>query len=315
MPYPQIEPYATRRLTVGAPHELHVEECGNPNGLPAVLLHGGPGSGCRGDLRRLFDPAFYRIVLFDQRGSGRSEPAGCTRANRTADLVADLEAIRRALGIDRWVVLGGSWGATLALIYAQTHPEAAAALVLRGSFLARRRDLDWFVGEDGVARLFPGQWRAFTEIVPEGERRNLVAAYHARLHGSDSEQALVFARAWAAWEDQVATWSLAEGSSGGVDPGRLVARVRIATHYAQHRYFIGANQILEQTGRLPAVPVSIVHGVRDLVCPMESAWALHRALPASRLIVVPDAGHLSVEPAMSAALTTETDRLRGVLGG
>jgi proline iminopeptidase len=321
MPYPPIQPYATRRLAVAAPHTLYVEECGDPVGAPAVVLHGGPGSGCKDDLRRLLDPAFYRIVLFDQRGSGRSEPGGCTLANRTGDLVGDLERIRRALGIDRWLVLGGSWGATLALRYAQVHPTVVSGLVLRGVFLARERDLDWFLGADGAARLFPADWQVFSGMIPESERGDLAAAYYRRVHGPDmGDDALAFARAWSAWEDRVATWTLpgeqgptaAEGGGGAV-PDRLLARVRIATHYARHRYFIGANQILEQATRLPAVPVSIVHGGRDLVCPIESAWALHRAIPDSRLIVVPSAGHLSSEPAMADALVGETDRFRDLL--
>lgn len=322
MPYPPIEPFATRRLAVAAPHSLYVEECGDPGGVPAVVLHGGPGSGCKEDLRRLLDPTFFRIVLLDQRGSGRSEPGGCTLANRTSDLVGDLERIRRALGIARWLVLGGSWGATLALLYAQAHPAVVSGLVLRGVFLARERDLAWFLGADGVARLFPEDWQAFSGSIPQSERGDPAGAYYRRVHGPDAAAALAFARAWSVWEDRVATWTLpgvqgptAAAGAGGAAPDRLLARVRIATHYAQHRYFIGANQILEQAARLPAVPVSIVQGARDLVCPMESAWALHRAIPGSRLIVVPDAGHLSVEPAMSAALVEETDRLRGLLRG
>ena len=330
MRYPAIEPYSTRRLAVTPPHVLYVEECGSPRGVPVVVLHGGPGSGCRSDQRRLFDPGFYRVVLVDQRGSGRSEPQGCVLANRTPDLVADLERIRQELGIDRWLLFGGSWGATLALVYAQTHPAAVLGLVLRGVFLARPRDLQWFFGADGVARVFPEDWQDFTRMVPPEEQGDLVEAYYRRFEGPDQAQVQAFAQAWSAWEDRVATWSLAgsakaqsSGTEGGVgvpdagargdDLERRCAKARVAAHFARHRYFIAPNEILERVARLPPVPVSIVQGRRDLVCPMEGAWALHRAIPSSRLVVVPSAGHLDSEPGIIDALVGETDRLRDAL--
>lgn len=307
---------------------LYVEVCGHPRGVPVVVLHGGPGSGCRSDQRCLFDPGFYRIVLFDQRGSGRSLPHGCVLLNRTADLVEDLDRIRRELGIDRWLLFGGSWGATLALVYAQTYPEAVLGLVLRGVFLARQRDLDWFLGADGVARLFPQDWQTFSQVIPKEERGDLVGAYYRRVHGPDPGRAIAFSQAWSAWEDRVATWTLLgdsaahgkgirdgedNGASGGEDLERLLAKARIATHFARHRYFIASNQVLDGAPYLAEVPISIVHGQRDLVCPMEGAWALHGAIPGSRLIVVPSAGHLASEPEIIDALVGETDRLRDCL--
>ena len=314
--YPPIEPYATRRLGVSASHELYVEECGNPAGVPVLFLHGGPGSGCNADHRRFFDPSFYRVVLLDQRGSGRSTPSGRVEGNDTRELIGDIEAVRRALDIDRWVLFGGSWGAALALLYAQAHAGAVRAMVLRGIFLARQRDLEWFFGPDGVARVFPEAWHEFAGLVPPHERADVVAACYRRIHGPDKRLALAAARAWSAWTDRVATWTLPAAGAGKELPeqvDRLLAKARIETHFARHGYFIGSNEILERAGRLTDVPVAIVHGRRDLTCTMEAAWLLHRAVQGSTLSVVPEAGHLASEPAMIDALVAATDRLRDVL--
>lgn len=314
--YPPVEPYASRRLGVGAPHELYVEECGNPAGVPVLFLHGGPGSGCNTDHRRFFDPAFYRVVLLDQRGSGRSTPSGCVEGNGTRELIDDIEAVRRALGIDRWVLFGGSWGAALSLLYAQAHARAVRAMVLRGVFLARQRDLEWFFGPDGVARLFPEAWRDFAGLVPPQERGDLVAACYRRIHDADERGAVAAARAWAAWTDRVATWTLPPAAQTTASPEqarRLLGKARIETHFARHGYFVGENEILEGAGRLAGIPLAIVHGRRDLTCTMEAAWLLHRAVPGSMLSVVPEAGHLACEPAMIDALVSETDRLRDFL--
>jgi proline iminopeptidase len=265
------------------------------------------------DHRRYFDPDFYRVLLFDQRGSGRSTPLGLTEANHTWELVEDMESVRRALDVDRWILFGGSWGATLALIYAERHPERVIGMVLRGVFLARPRDLEWFFGPDGVARLFPESWRDFSRAMPLAERRNLVSAYYRCIHGSDQPSAVAAARSWSAWEDRVATWSLPPTSEKGakpVDESRLLAKARIETHFAQGRYFIAENAILDHVGRLAGIPVSIVHGRRDLTCTLEAAWLLHRAIPRSIYAVVPEAGHLASEPAMVDALVRETDRMR-----
>jgi proline iminopeptidase len=241
--------------------------------------------------------------------------------NRTADLVEDLERIRCELGVSRWLIFGGSWGATLALVYTQAHPGAVTGLVLRGCFLARERDLRWFFGPDGVARLFPEAWEAFAKAIPHAESEDLVEAYYQRVQSPDSEMAGCFAQAWCTWEDRVATWNLAHGAANGPEgparggtrvevSDRLLAKARIATHYARHGYFIAPNAILDRVRDLPAVPVTFVQGERDLVCPLEGAWALHRAVPSSRLLVVRSAGHLASEPGMIDALIRETDRLR-----
>jgi proline iminopeptidase len=313
--YPPLEPHRVRRLPVDPPHTLYVEECGRPDGVPLVFLHGGPGSGCRPDHRRYFDPDVYRIVLFDQRGCGRSIPAGTTDGNRTADLVADMEAIRRELGVAKWLMFAGSWGATLALCYAQRYPGKVLALVLRGTFLARARDVRWVFGPDGAARLLPEDWELFRDRLTPEERQDPVSAYHRRVHAGDAEGALISARAWLAWEDRVAAWTVPQSPSAGEatgGPQRSLAKARIATHYARNAYFLKENQLLEGASLLPQVPMVIVHGRRDLVCTMEAAWALHRRVPWSRLVVVPEAGHLASEPAMIDALVTETDRLRGL---
>jgi len=310
--YPQAQALATYRIDVEEGHRIHVEECGNPAGKPVVFIHGGPGSGCNAAHRRFFDPAHFRIVLVDQRGSGRSTPLGETRANSTPVLVRDLETTRQRLGIGRWILFGGSWGATLALRYAQTFPDAVSALVLRGSFLARQEDLDWFFGGSGVARVFPEDYGDFLCPVPADERGDLVRAYHRRIHGSDEEMVLAWARAWTAWAERVATWTLPQPrTEEPTDPQRSLAKARIETHYALNRYFLSDRPLLGAAGSIPDVPIAIVHGRRDLVCPFDAAWALHRAISGSRLVQVPEAGHLAFEPTMTDALVGEMDRLRG----
>ena len=315
--YPALEPYAEYRLPSDGPHSIHVEECGKPDGIPALFLHGGPGSGCQPDHRRFFDPDYYRIILFDQRGAGRSTPLGETAQNSSQDLLNDMESLRRKLGLDRWLLFGGSWGAALALLYAEAFPAAVSGMILRGLFLARQRDLDWFFSDDGVCRLFPDAWSAFTRDVPLQERTDLIAAQHKRIHAGNGDTALGAARAWSAWGSSVVTWSAApgidRGKAGSEDARRILAKARIESHYAQHRYFIQDNQILNCVDRLPSVPISIVHGRRDITCALESAWTLHLALPASRLLVVEDAGHLMSEAPMIDALLRETDRMRQLL--
>jgi len=308
--YPVLDPYAVHRVTVAPGHALYVEECGSAEGIPVAFFHGGPGSGCAASHRRFFDPHVYRIILFDQRGSGRSSPLGETLANRTLDLVSDMEVIRRQLGVDKWLLFGGSWGAALALLYAQSHPGRLLGMVLRGVFLARSVDLHWFFHD--LRRLFPQQWHNFADGVAGGGLSDLITAYHSRIHGDDETLALDSARAWSAWGSHVVTWNLAAGREDPkqYDPRLLLAKARLETHYARHRYFIEDNQILRQAGLLPKVPIAIVHGRFDLTCTMESAWLLHRALPGSRLIPVPEAGHLASGPAMVSALIAETDRLR-----
>jgi len=317
--YPACEPYAIHRLTVGGGHEVYVEECGNPRGVPVLFLHGGPGSGCQSEHRRYFDPAFYRIVLFDQRGAGRSLPSGGTSHNSTADLVSDMEQIRLTLGIEQWMLFGGSWGTTLALIYAMAHPDRLLAIVLRGTFLAREADLEWFF--IGLRRLFPQAWERFSQGLPACESlQGLIDWYHAAVHSEDRERSLQAARRWSDWGGQIVGWHLPRAADTSdsepeseAQQSRLLAKVRIETHYARHRYFIGENEILERIASLPALPVSIVHGRYDLTCTLEAAWQLHQTIAGSRLIQVAEAGHLIDEPAMSAALIEETDRMRDLL--
>lgn len=317
--YPSSEPYAVHKIRVGNSHQLYVEECGNSQGTPVIFLHGGPGSGCSDDQRRYFDPDFYRIVLFDQRGSGRSEPLGETESNSTLDLVSDMEAIRRQLNIEKWLLFGGSWGATLALLYAINYPQRASGLVLRGSFLARESDLEWFF--IGLRRLFPLAWGELVKALPDNtELEDLINWYHATVRGGDESLTLQAAQQWSDWGSQVVNWHK-PGSEGEVGKqsvtearqARLLAKVKIETHYARHRYFIEDNEILNRIGSLHAMPVSIVHGRFDLTCTMEAAWQLHKAIPNSRLIEVADAGHLIDEPAMTSALIEETDRMRDLL--
>jgi proline iminopeptidase len=252
-------------------------------------------------------------VLFDQRGSGRSTPLGEIDANATDMLVQDLDTMRRHLGVERWMLFGGSWGAVLALRYAQAFPDAVSAMLLRGSFLGRPRDVDWFFGDNGAARIFPDAYSDFVGPVPVAERGDLVGAYHRRVHGTDPEVALVWAGHWRDWADRVATWTMpASATEVPPEPQRLLAKVRIETHYAAHRYFIADRPLLDAADRMPEVPISIVHGRRDLVCPCEAAWTLQRCIPGSRLMLLPDAGHLMSEPAMVDALVGETDRLKAV---
>lgn len=309
--YPPIEPTAMRWIDVENDHKIYLEECGNPAGESVLFIHGGPGSGCSTGHRRYFDPAHYRIVLVDQRGCGRSTPLGETAGNCTDWLVQDFEAVRQRLGIERWILFGGSWGATLALCYARAFPSAVSAMILRGTFLARSRDLDWFFGPFGAASVFPDAYERFTDGVPPEERCDLIAAYHRRVHGADAPTAGAWASAWAAWGDRVATWTLgSSGEPGTSDSNRLLAKVRIETHFAVNRYFLADRPLLGALDQLPDVPITIVQGRRDLVCPVDAAWALYRAIPGARLILLPDTGHLVGEPAMIDALVGETDRLR-----
>ena len=306
--YPEIRATRSYRLKVDQVHTLYVEETGNTRGIPVIFLHGGPGSGCNENHRRYFNPKKYRVVLFDQRGCHRSTPAGETKNNSTQDLLQDIERIREHLGIDQWMVFGGSWGATLGLLYAQSHPSRVLALVLRGTFLARQTDLDWF-GRHGASMVFPDYWREFTEIIPADERHDLVSAYHARVHGADRKLRQAAALAWSKWAGRLVTYLL---PGAGYEPGdvdKTVCEVLIETHYAKHRYFIPENRILDNVAHLPAVPVRIIHGRRDLTCTLDASWSLHQALPDSELVVVKEGGHLAGEPVMVDALVTATDEM------
>lgn len=305
--YPEIECLTQSELTIDV-HRVYFEESGNPKGLPVIFLHGGPGSGSNPNHRRYFNPQLYRIVIFDQRGCNRSSPQGCIVNNTTLDLLQDIEALREILGIDRWAIFGGSWGATLALLYAETYPERVLGLVLRGTFLARQRDLDWFVKE-GANRIFPDYWEQFIKDIPEYERQDLAAAYHKRLGDQDEKIRRKYARAWSDWTTRVVTYNLTEQKNEEVDINTLANQVLIETHYAVSHYFIKENQILGNISQIPDVPVIIIHGRRDLTCVLETSWSLHNALPDAEFVIVPDAGHLAGEPAMIDALINATDKM------
>ncbi|MEJ6396564.1 prolyl aminopeptidase [Yoonia sp. 208BN28-4] len=304
--YPPIDPFDQRMLDVGDGHKIYVEQCGRRDGIPVVVLHGGPGGGCSPAMRRYFDPEIYRVILFDQRGCGRSRPHASVEANTTWHLVADIELIRETLGIDRWIVFGGSWGATLALIYAQAHNDRAAALALRGVFLMTQPELDWFYG-GGAARFWPDLWEKFAGLIPKDEHGDLIAAYHRRLFSGDLPTEIRYARAWAGWENALA----AMGSDGvtGESAGEYArAFARLENHYFQNAGFLTEDQqILNRLDRLADIPGVIVQGRYDMICPPESAHRLAQGWPKSRLMMIGRAGHALSEPGISAELVRTMD--------
>ena len=306
--YPKIKPQHSYAHAVDG-HQIYFEESGNIKGIPVVFLHGGPGSGSSENHRRYFDPVKYRIINFDQRGCNRSIPNGLTENNTSQHLIADIESIREQLNIDTWVIFGGSWGATLGLLYAQAFPEKVCGMILRGSFLARKRDLDWFI-YDGASRIFPDYWQNFIEIIPQEEREDLVNAYHKRVHGKNEKEKKEAAIAWSTWAGRIVTYLISDINPDNYKPEnieRTVSEVLIETHYAKHRYFIAENQILDDIAKLPEVPIHIIHGRRDLTCTLESSWVLDQAIPGSKLVIVKEGGHLAGETAMVDALVNATD--------
>ncbi|WP_205746267.1 prolyl aminopeptidase [Dyella amyloliquefaciens] len=310
--YPEIEPYDSGMLKVSDLHTLYYEQSGNPNGKPVVFLHGGPGGGTNPKCRRFFDPAVYRIVLFDQRGCGKSTPHAELKDNTTWHLVNDIERIRTHLGIDRWQVFGGSWGSTLALAYAQTHPEQVTELVLRGIFMLRRWELEWFY-QKGCDALYPDAWEPYLKAIPEVERGDLMSAYYRRLTSSDPQVRVNAARAWSVWEGATSyLWQdTSHIESSGEDEFAL-AFARIECHYFVHGgFFEHDDQLLRNVERIRKIPAVIVQGRYDVVCPMRSAWDLHRAWPEADLRVVQDAGHSAFEPGNISELVQATDRFRG----
>lgn len=307
--YPEIQPYVTHSIEVESPHVLHVEECGNPQGIPVLFVHGGPGSGCAPWHRRFFDPDRYRIVLFDQRGCGRSSPHAELAGNTTQALVADMESIRDHLGIERWMLFGGSWGSTLSLVYAETHPERVLALILRGIFLCRPREIQWFY-QEGASRVFPDLWEDYLAPIPEAERGDMVQAYYRRLTGDDEVTRMSAAKAWSVWEGRTSTLLPNPAVEDHfADPFHALSLARIECHYFAHDSFLEPNQILRDADRLRGLPGTIVHGRYDLVCPLESAWELQRAWPDAEFRIVPDAGHSATEPRIVDALIDATDRM------
>ncbi len=307
--YPEIEPFDSGMLAVDDRHTLYYEQCGNPDGKPVVLLHGGPGAGCSAKMRRFHDPRRYRIVLFDQRGSGRSTPHADLVDNTTWDLVADTERLRETLGIERWQVFGGSWGSTLALAYAQTHPQVVTELVLRGIFMLRRWELEWFY-QEGASRLFPEAWEHYVAAIPDDERGDMIAAFHRRLTSDDAETRLAAARAWSVWEGATSFLQADAGFvSGHEDAAFALAFARIENHYFVNRGFFDADdQLLRDAHRIATIPGVIVHGRYDVVCPMQNAWDLHRAWPIAELMISPTSGHSAFELENIDALVQATDR-------
>ncbi|MHC0052075.1 prolyl aminopeptidase [Actibacterium sp. D379-3] len=303
--FPPLVPFDQRMLDVGDGHTLYVEQCGNPDGIPVVVLHGGPGGGCSPAMRRYFDPAEYRIILFDQRGCGRSRPHACVDDNTTWHLVADIERIRRVLGIDRWVVFGGSWGATLSLLYAQTHPDRAAYLILRGVFLMTQAELDWFYG-GGAGQFWPDLWARFAALIPEDERGNMIAAYHKRLFSGDLMLETRYARAWAAWENALASIEH-DGPVGDAPADYARAFARLENHYFQNAGWLERDgQILQNVSLISHIPATIVQGRYDMVCPPSSAWALAERWRRAEMRMVPLAGHALSEPGITAELVRTT---------
>ncbi len=306
-------PYATHSLKVTQIHTLYLEESGNSNGLPVVVLHGGPGAGSAPTHRRWFDPSRYRIILFDQRGCGRSTPHAELSDNSTQALLSDIENIRTYLGIDRWVVAGGSWGTTLALAYAQRHPEHVLGMILRGVFLCRQHDLDWLYGA-GTCQFFPAEWEAFLQALPAELRADPITGYYQLLTSKDPEARLAAARAWATWEGRPATLLPNEAVVAAfTEAHTALSLARISTHYFVHHCFLRENQLLTDLGKIQHIPGIIVQGRYDMLCPPENAWRLQRGWAAAELNIIPDAGHSAYEPGISAALVDAANRLLTLL--
>ena len=307
--YPEIKPYQTFSLDTGCQHSVYVEQSGNPEGLPVIFLHGGPCSGTRPDQRRFFDPKKYRIILFDQRGCGLSRPFGELQNNTTQDLIDDMERIREQLEIERWMLFGGSWGGALALMYAQQHTEKVAGMIIRGVFLAREKDLHWFV-QEGAGRIFPEQWQRLLSCIPSQARVDVVQGICDLLWGDDEVARLRVAKEWTIWGNQVAL-----GQDYQVNPEaehanqKMVSQVRMEMHYARSHYFIAENQILADCDRLARIPCTIIHGRYDLVCPVEAGLSLHQVMPNAEFMVLPNAGHVARGADMIDALVAATDKL------
>lgn len=306
--YPPIEPYRHGMLEVGDGHQVYWELCGNPEGKPVVFLHGGPGGGCSPNQRRLFDPQRYNVLLFDQRGCGRSKPHASLEHNTTWHLVADIERLRAMLGVERWMVFGGSWGSTLALAYSQTHPQRVSALIVRGIFLLRRAELLWYY-QEGASWLFPDLWDEFLAPIPQAERGDLIGAYRRRLVGQDKAVQLEAAKAWSLWEGRTITLlpSQALADQFGGDEYAL-AFARIENHYFVHDGFMAEGQLLRDAGRLAGIPGVIVQGRYDVATPARSAWDLKKAWPEAEFHLIPDAGHAFDEPGIAQVLVAATDR-------
>ena len=307
--FPAIEPYHSGLIQTSSAHRFYYEECGNSAGAPVIVLHGGPGSGCTPAQRRFFDPAHHRIILMDQRGCGRSEPAGCIENNTTHDLVADIECLRQHLGIGKWLVFGGSWGSTLALAYAASHPQHILGLLLRGIFLARNTELDWFLYH--ARNIYPEAWEQFVSILAPEERTDILTAYSRRIYNVDSSLAIPAARTWSAYEAAIMTLLPAEPSSApALTDAAILARARIQLHYLSNGCFLSQTPLLDQVDNFRHIRATIIQGRYDMVCPILTAQELHRAWPEADLQVIPDAGHAAFEPGIAAALIQATERFK-----
>ena len=310
--FPEIEPYAQGMLDVTSGHRVYYEQCGNPAGTPVLFLHGGPGSGCNPGHRRFFDPGHYRIILFDQRGCGRSLPFAEIRENTTASLIADIERLRGMLKINRWLLFGGSWGSTLALAYAEEHPQAVSGLILRGIFLASKQELEWYCY--GLKWFAPEAWERFSGFVPEARRNGILDFYYHSIHQSEAGLALAAARAWNAYENELMLLGeLQQEAKPGLADEQVLGRTRVQTHYLFNGCFLSENQLLQGIGRVRRIPASIVHGRFDMVCPVATAYTLHSAWPEARFTIVENTGHSASTPALAAALVCATERFKSIL--
>ncbi len=311
--YDEIDPYDIGHLQVSDVHHLYYEQSGNPNGKPVVFLHGGPGAGLIPEYRRFFDPEAYRVILFEQRGSGRSLPHASLEDNTTWHLVADIEKLRNHFGVEQWLVFGGSWGSTLSLAYAETHPERVRGLVLRGIFLGRPGEIRWFYeAGHGASAIFPETWEQYLQLIPETERGDMIAAYYRRLTSDDYSVRLEAAEAWSLWEASALKLlpdpKLIEEFT---EPEMAIALARIECHYfANNCFFDTDNYLIENVDRIRHIPAVIVHGRYDMVCPFTNAWDLHRAWPEASLEIIPNAGHAASEPGITDALVRATDSFR-----
>lgn len=320
--YPEIEKPETHTIKVDTPHQLYVEECGNPDGIAVIFLHGGPGSGCNANHRRYFNPERYRIILFDQRGCGRSTPQGCLDNNTTQHLVDDIETIRQHLGVEKWVLFAGSWGVCLALLYAQGHPERVSGMILRGAFLASKRDLDWFFS-DGVSRLYPELWDALNSSLPVlNNSESLLQTYHRCLFSDDSKLNKKAAKAWSDWTNTIVSWTLPSDPSSPAScqkqsqaetnndiSDQQIRSIRLEAHYALNQYFLKEDHLLDNMQAIKQLPTFLIHGRKDITCPVESTWRLHKIFTNATLEILPNAGHLGSEPDMIEALVNATDRM------
>ncbi len=308
--YPRIEPYSQQIIETKDGHAIYMEETGSPSGVPIIVLHGGPGGGCNSGMRRYFDPCYYRIILFDQRGCGRSRPYASVEKNTTWHLISDIELIRQSIKIEKFLIFGGSWGSTLGLLYAQMYPENVLAMVLRGIFTMTSAELNWFYSENGVSRFWPDAWREFTEILPVSERSNIIEAYNKRLFGVSIEEQEKFALAWTKWENTLATVN-SRGFGGSPPVNYAKAFARIENHFFMNKGFLEEeNQIMNNLKKIKDIKAIIVQGRHDMICPPITADLLHRGLPKSELLIIPGSGHAMSEPLISEALVKATNSFR-----